>query len=151
MNAINRACDGVDGLTALHICFGYAHVHDGASRPEEYDFLAELSGSAIDIVLIEAAQPRLHPSVLRDLPNKRIMYGVIDLNDPQVEAVEMVAARIREALQHSSPEQLIIAPDCGMKYLPHEIAPAKMKAMVAGAAIVRAEVGGASQSQGIRV
>lgn len=140
LKAIDQACHGVKGLTALHICFGYAHVHNGAAKPDEYDFLAELTHSAIDIVSIEAAQPRLDPKVLRELSDKRVMYGVIDLDDPKVETAETVAGRIRGALEYASPEQLIIAPDCGMKYLARDVALAKLTAMAAGAAIVRREL-----------
>lgn len=139
--AINRALEGVSGLTALHICFGYAHVHRGAAKPKDYDFLAELEASAVDIISIEAAQPRLDPAVLADLPGKRVMYGVIDLNDPAVETADLVAARIREALKYAAPERLIIAPDCGMKYQSRETAFGKLKAMADGAAIVRRELG----------
>jgi 5-methyltetrahydropteroyltriglutamate--homocysteine methyltransferase len=142
VKAINRALDGVKGLTALHICFGYAHVHAGAAKPKDYDFLGELIDSTVDIISIEAAQPRLDPAVLKDLPNKRIMYGVIDLNDPAVETPEVVADRIRGALKFAEPERIIVAPDCGMKYQPRAVAFGKLKAMVDGAAIVRREIGG---------
>lgn len=141
LKAIDRALAGVTGLTALHICFGYAHVHHGAAKPADYDFLGELNASKIDIISIEAAQPRLDPAILAELPDKRIMYGVIDLNDPMAETPETVAARIRDALRFAGPERLIIAPDCGMKYLPRERAFAKLKAMVDGTAIVRRELG----------
>lgn len=140
VQAINRALEGVSGLTALHICFGYAHVHAGAAKPKDYDFLEELCDSTVDIVSIEAAQPRLDPAVLKDLPNKRIMYGVIDLNDPEVETPERVAERLRAALRHAEPERLIVAPDCGMKYQSRATAFGKLKAMADGAAIVRAEL-----------
>jgi 5-methyltetrahydropteroyltriglutamate--homocysteine methyltransferase len=142
IDAINRAVKGVGGLTALHICFGYAHVHRGAAKPKGYAFLEELEASDVDIISIEAAQPKLDPSILRELPSKHIMYGVIDLNDPTVETPETVAARIREALPFIDPERLIIAPDCGMKYHSREVAFGKLKAMVDGAAIVRREIAG---------
>jgi 5-methyltetrahydropteroyltriglutamate--homocysteine methyltransferase len=142
IDAINRAVAGLDGLTALHICFGYAHVHKGASKPGGYAFLEELEASDVDIISIEAAQPKLDPSILRELPSKHIMYGVLDLNDPKVETPETVAARIREALPYIDAERLIIAPDCGMKYLSRETAFGKLKAMADGAAIVRRELGG---------
>lgn len=141
IKAIDRALQGVTGLTALHICFGYAHVHHGAAKPSGYDYLAELDACKVDIISVEAAQPGLDPVVLRGLPSKRIMYGVIDLNDPAVETPELVARRIRQALEHVPAEQLIIAPDCGMKYHSREVAFAKLKAMADGAAIVRAELG----------
>jgi 5-methyltetrahydropteroyltriglutamate--homocysteine methyltransferase len=141
--AINRALEGVTGLTALHICFGYAHVHAGAAKPRDYDFLAELEDCAVDIVSIEAAQPRLDPAVVDLLPGKRIMYGVLDLNDPQVESPDTVADRIRGALRHAAPERIIVAPDCGMKYQSRATAFGKLKAMAEGAAIVRAELGAA--------
>jgi 5-methyltetrahydropteroyltriglutamate--homocysteine methyltransferase len=141
--AINRALEGADGITALHVCFGYAHVHRGAAKPRGYDFLAELDACEADIISIEAAQPRLDPAILAELPSKRIMYGVIDLNDPQVETPETVAGRIREALPYIDAERLMIAPDCGMKYHPRDVAFGKLKAMVEGAKIVRAELEGA--------
>jgi 5-methyltetrahydropteroyltriglutamate--homocysteine methyltransferase len=142
LEAINRAVKDVGGLTALHICFGYAHVHRGAAKPKGYAFLEELEASEVDIISVEAAQPKLDPSILQELPSKHIMYGVIDLNDPTVETPETVAARIREALPYVDPERLIIAPDCGMKYHSRQVAFGKLKAMVDGAAIVRRELAG---------
>ena len=142
VKAINRALEGVNGKTALHVCFGYAHVHKGAAKPNGYSFLAELDDCAADIISIEAAQPRLDPTILRDLPHKTVMFGVIDLNDLTVETPEMVAARIREGLKHTSPDRLMIAPDCGMKYLSREVAFGKLKAMVDGTKIVRKEIEG---------
>lgn len=141
IEALERALDGVAGVTALHVCFGYAHVHRGAAKPSGYDFLAELEACSADIISIEAAQPRLDPAILAQLPSKQIMYGVLDLNDQTVETPETVAARIRQALPHIDPERLIIAPDCGMKYLSRETAFGKLKVMVEGARIVRAELG----------
>jgi 5-methyltetrahydropteroyltriglutamate--homocysteine methyltransferase len=142
VRAINRALDGVGGTTALHICFGYAHVHKGAAKPEAYSFLPELSDSAVDIISVEAAQPHLDTKVLRALRHKRIMLGVIDLNDPKVESAQTVAARIRASLDHVPAEHLIVAPDCGMKYLSRETAFGKLRAMVEGARIVREELTG---------
>lgn len=142
IEAINRAVKGVGGLTALHICFGYAHVHKGASKPGGYAFLEELEASDVDIISIEAAQPKLDPSILRELSSKYIMYGVIDLNDPNVETAETVAARIRQALPFVDAERLLIAPDCGMKYQSRTVAFGKLKAMADGAAIVRRELTG---------
>jgi 5-methyltetrahydropteroyltriglutamate--homocysteine methyltransferase len=138
VKAINRALEGAQGTTALHSCFGYAHiVHN---RMQAYPFLAELNDSAVDQISIEAAQPRLDLSVLRGVPDKAIMLGVLDLGDPNVESPELVAGRIRAALEHVSPERLVIAPDCGMKYLLREIADEKLRAMVAGTRIVRKEL-----------
>ena len=138
--AIARALEGIEGETALHICFGYGHiVHD---KPAGYSFLAELNDSAARQISLETAQPRLELSVLRDLPDKTIVLGVVDLSDDApVEPPEQVAARIRVALEHVSPERLVIAPDCGMKYLPRDVAYGKLEAMVEGAAILRAELG----------
>ncbi|WP_068875601.1 MULTISPECIES: 5-methyltetrahydropteroyltriglutamate--homocysteine methyltransferase [unclassified Phenylobacterium] len=142
IEAINRAVKGVGGITALHICFGYAHVHQGASKPGGYAFLEELEASDVDIISIEAAQPNLDPQILRELPTKHIMYGVIDLNDPNVEGAETVAQRIRRALPYIDAERLIVAPDCGMKYQSRAVAFGKLKAMSDGAAIVRRELAG---------
>lgn len=141
VKAINRALHGVTGKTALHICFGYAHVHRGAAKPKAYSFLPELQDCAVDIVSVEAAQPRLDTAVLRSLADKTIMLGVIDLNDPEVETPETVAAQIRAGLEHVPAERLMIAPDCGMKYLPRQTAFAKLRAMVDGTKLVRAEIG----------
>jgi 5-methyltetrahydropteroyltriglutamate--homocysteine methyltransferase len=140
--AIDRALDGVTGCTALHICFGYALVHGNTAKPKAYDFLAELNRSRVDVISLEAAQPRLDPAILSELPDKIIMYGVIDLADPVVETPEIVAGRIRQALEHVSPDRLWIAPDCGMKYHARSVAFGKLDAMVRGAAIVRRELGG---------
>ena len=140
LEAVNAALDGITGETALHICFGYAAIiHE---RPAGYNFLPELAGSTVSGVSIESAQSNLDTSILTNLAGKTIILGVIDLSDPEVESAETVAARIRRALPHVDPTKVIIAPDCGMKYLPRETAFGKMQAMVAGAAIVRAEMGG---------
>ena len=139
LNGLKAALDGVKGTTAIHICFGYAaiiHV-----RPEGYSFLPELAGSPVQQVSIETAQSGLDCSVLAKLPGKTIILGVIDLSDMTVETPETVAARIRRALPYVPAERLVIAPDCGMKYLPRDIAFGKMKAMVEGARIVRRELG----------
>ena len=142
LKAIDRALDGVGGTTALHICFGYAHVHAGAAKPKAYDFLAELNASKIDVISIEAAQPKLDPAILAELPDKTIMYGVIDLSTDEIETADVVAGRIRDALRYIDPQRLWIAPDCGMKYQSREVAFGKLKAMADGTKIVRAEIGG---------
>jgi 5-methyltetrahydropteroyltriglutamate--homocysteine methyltransferase len=139
VEAINRALDGIGGETALHICFGYGHiVHE---KPPGYSFLAELNECAAQEISLEAAQPDLDLSILRELPDKTIILGVLNLADEApVETPEIVADRIRDALEHVSPERLIVAPDCGMKYLPRAVALAKLGAMVQGTAIVRREL-----------
>jgi 5-methyltetrahydropteroyltriglutamate--homocysteine methyltransferase len=138
--AINRALDGVPGPTALHLCFGYAHVVH--ARPSGYSFLPELAQSTVDQISIEAAQPNLDPGALRELAGKTIILGVISLGDPQVESAETVAARIRRMLGVLKPERVIPAPDCGMKYLDRATAFAKLQALAAGAALVRKELTG---------
>ena len=141
VKAINRALEGVEGKTALHLCFGYAAVMK-TEKPSGYSFLPELEAAAVDQVSIEAAQPGLDPAILAHLPSKQILYGVIDMSDPEIERPETVAARLREALAVVPWDRLVAAPDCGMKYLTREIAFGKLKAMVEGAAIVRREVAG---------
>jgi 5-methyltetrahydropteroyltriglutamate--homocysteine methyltransferase len=138
LKALNRALDGVTGTTAVHICFGYAAVIH--VRPSGYSFLPELAQVPVGQVSIETAQSNLELSVLDRLPDKTIILGVLDLSDMQVETPETVAARIRRALPHVPAERIVIAPDCGLKYLPREIAFRKMQAMVEGAKIVRSEV-----------
>jgi 5-methyltetrahydropteroyltriglutamate--homocysteine methyltransferase len=139
LKALNRALEGISGTTAVHICFGYAAViHE---RPSAYSFLPELAGSPVRQVSIETAQSNLDTSVLKTLPGKKIMVGCIDLNDTTVETPEKVAERLRKALEYVKPEDVIVAPDCGMKYLPRDVADAKMRAMVAGARILREEYG----------
>ena len=140
--AIDRALEDVTGTTALHICFGYALVHGNTVKPKAYDFLAELNRSRVDVISVEAAQPNLDPSILAELPDKIIMYGVLDLSDPEIETPERVADRIRQALKYVSSDRLWIAPDCGMKYHSREVAFGKLKAMAGGAAIVRRELKG---------
>jgi 5-methyltetrahydropteroyltriglutamate--homocysteine methyltransferase len=133
--AIDRALAGLDGTTALHTCFGYAHVvHD---RPDGYPFLAELAGCAADILAIEAAQPRLDPAVLAPLAGKTVIVGVLDLSDPEPETPEQVAERIEAALTVIPPERLQVGPDCGMKYLTRDQAFAKLRALVQGAELAR--------------
>jgi len=136
--ALGRALEGVTGTTALHICFGYAALVPG--RPAAYRFLEYLGDSPVQQISIETAQCSLDCSVLAKLPGKNIILGAIDLSTPEVETAATVANRIRRALPYISADRLIIAPDCGMKYLPRASAFGKMKAMVEGARIVRAEV-----------
>ena len=135
--ALNRALEGIAGTTAVHICFGYAAIIH--QRPSGYSFLPELAGCACKQVSIETAQSKLDCSVLAQLPDKQIMVGCIDLNDMTVETPEQVAARIRRALPYVDKERVILAPDCGMKYLPREVATGKLAAMVAAATILREE------------
>jgi 5-methyltetrahydropteroyltriglutamate--homocysteine methyltransferase len=138
LEALNAALDGITGATAVHICFGYAAIiHE---RPSGYSFLPELAGCHVHQISLETAQSNLDTSVLETLRGKTIILGVIDLSSPEVETAEVVAARIRRALPHVDADKVIVAPDCGMKYLPRETAFGKMKAMAAGAAIVRAEL-----------
>jgi len=138
VTAINRALEGIPGPTALHLCFGYAHVvHE---RPSGYSFLPQLADTIVDQISIEAAQPDLDPGVLRDLSAKTLIVGVVSLGDPAVETAEQVAARIRRILAVLSPERVIAAPDCGMKYLARDTAFAKLKALADGAALVRRDL-----------
>jgi 5-methyltetrahydropteroyltriglutamate--homocysteine methyltransferase len=137
LKALNRALEGINGTTAVHICFGYAAIiHE---RPSGYSFLPELAGSPVKQVSIETAQSNLDTAVLAKLPGKKIMVGCIDLADMTVETPQQVAERLRRALKYVKPQDVIVAPDCGMKYLPREIADAKMRAMVEGARLLRAE------------
>jgi 5-methyltetrahydropteroyltriglutamate--homocysteine methyltransferase len=136
--AINRALEGIGGTTVVHMCFGYAAMVD--SKPSGYSFLPELSGATAQQISIEAAQPRLDLGILKELPGKTIMLGVLDLGSPAVETAEQVAGRIRAALEVLPPERLVPAPDCGMKYLPRATAFGKLKAMADGAAMVRREI-----------
>jgi 5-methyltetrahydropteroyltriglutamate--homocysteine methyltransferase len=140
VKAIDRALRGIEGTTVVHMCFGYAAMVPTA-KPDHYGFLAELRDCACQQVSVETAQPRLDCSTLAALDNKKILLGVIDLSDESVESAETVAARIRRALPFVPAENLIVAPDCGMKYLPREVAFSKMRAMVEGAEIVRSELG----------
>ena len=137
LKALNRALEGINGTTAVHICFGYAAIIH--ARPSGYSFLPELAGSPVKQVSIETAQSKLDTAVLAKLPGKKIMVGCIDLADMMVETPQKVAERLRKALKYVKPEDVIVAPDCGMKYLPREIADAKMRAMVEGARLLRAE------------
>ena len=138
--ALNAELSGVDGTTAVHICFGYAAIIH--MRPEGYSFLPEFANSPVKQISIETAQSKLDCAVLEKLPGKTILLGVLDLSDMIVETPEVVAARIRRALPHHPAKDIIVAPDCGLKYLPRDVAFGKMQAMVAGAAIVRKELGG---------
>jgi 5-methyltetrahydropteroyltriglutamate--homocysteine methyltransferase len=137
--AINRAVEGIEGTTALHTCFGYAHVV--TDKPPGYSFFAELNACAVDQIAIESAQPRLDLSILREIRDKTVILGVLDLSDDSPpETADEVAARIEGALAFIEPERLQVAPDCGMKYLSRDVAFAKLTALVDGAARVRARL-----------
>jgi 5-methyltetrahydropteroyltriglutamate--homocysteine methyltransferase len=138
VKAINRALEGVQGTTAVHLCFGFAS--SVKQKPSAYSFLPELEQAAVQQVSIEAAQPQLDLSILQTLPSKSIILGVLNLNDMTPETPEVVAQRIRAALPYVSPERLLVAPDCGMKFLPRDLAYRKLRAMVLGAEIVREEL-----------
>jgi 5-methyltetrahydropteroyltriglutamate--homocysteine methyltransferase len=134
--ALNRALEGVTGTTAVHICFGYAAIiHE---RPSGYSFLPELAGCSCQQISIETAQSRLDCSVLEKLPGKKIMVGCLDLSDTTVETPELIVERVERALPYLSVENVMLAPDCGMKYLPRAVAEGKMRAMAEAAAILRA-------------
>lgn len=139
VEAIDRALDGATGTTAVHLCFGYAHYMNDKSGG--YSFLPELNACAADQISIEAAQPNLDLAILEELPDKTVIFGVIDLGNANVETPETVAGRIRSALDHVPPARLVLAPDCGMKYLTRDVAFGKLCAMVEGARIVRNERG----------
>jgi len=139
LNGLNTALAGISGTTAIHICFGYAaiiHV-----RPPGYSFLPELAASPVQQISIETAQSRLDCAVLQKLPGKTIILGTLDLSDMRIETPDTIAARIRRALPYVPAERIVVAPDCGLKYLPRDVAFRKMRAMVAGAKIVRRELG----------
>jgi len=137
LKALDRALDGITGTTAVHICFGYAAVIH--ARPSGYSFLPELRTCGCKQVSIETAQSNLDCKVLEELEGKHVMVGCLDLSDMNVETPEVVAARIRRALPFISPERVILAPDCGMKYLPREVADGKLRSMVKAAEILRKE------------
>lgn len=140
VRAINRALEGIEGTTVVHVCFGYAAVV--AQKPSGYSFLPQLADTVAQQISIEAAQPKLDLGVLRDLAGKTIMLGVLDLGDAAVESAETIADRIRAGLRFVDAARLVPAPDCGMKYLPRDVADGKLRALAEGAAIVRRELTG---------
>ena len=138
VEGIDRALHRIEGPTVVHVCFGYAYaVKD---KPSGYSFLPELDACAADQISIEAAEPRLGLDILEHLPSKTIMLGALDLGDESVESIDTVADRVRAGLEHVAPERLVIAPDCGMKYLPRDTAFGKLYAMVEAVRRVRAEL-----------
>ncbi|TAK80160.1 MAG: 5-methyltetrahydropteroyltriglutamate--homocysteine methyltransferase [Betaproteobacteria bacterium] len=137
LKALSRALENIPGVTAVHICFGYAAIIH--SRPSGYSFLPELAGCGCQQVSIETAQSNLDCAVLEKLPGKKIMVGVINLDDLAVETPQKVLERAKRALKYLKPDDMILAPDCGMKYLPREVAYGKMKALVEGAKLLRKE------------
>jgi 5-methyltetrahydropteroyltriglutamate--homocysteine methyltransferase len=139
LKALNRALEGVEGTTAVHLCFGYAAIiHD---RPAGYSFLSELAGCTCDQVSIETAQSGLDPAVLSTLGDKTVILGVLDLSDHAVETAAVVAQRVRRVLPVVDAERLVLAPDCGMKYLPRDSADGKLRSMTEAARLLRAELG----------
>ncbi|OLB94232.1 MAG: 5-methyltetrahydropteroyltriglutamate--homocysteine methyltransferase [Candidatus Rokubacteria bacterium 13_1_40CM_68_15] len=145
LKALNRALDGIDGTTAVHICFGYAAIIH--RRPSGYSFLPELAGCSCRQVSVETAQSKLDCAVLGKLEGKQIMVGCLDLDDMRVETPDTVVARIKRALTFVRAENVILAPDCGMKYLPREAAIGKLTSMVAAAKMLRAELGARQEQQ----
>jgi 5-methyltetrahydropteroyltriglutamate--homocysteine methyltransferase len=141
VKAINRALAGITVPTVMHLCFGYAAVVPGSTKPAGYSFLAELADTSAEQISIEAAQPKLDLGVLKDLSGKKIMLGVLDLGDPNIESVDTVVDRIRNGLKFVAADKLVPAPDCGMKYMPRHVAFGKLKAMADAAAKVRKEIG----------
>jgi len=135
---IDRALAGLTKPTCVHLCFGYAFSHAlaGSTKSGGYHFLGELDRSRASQVSIEAAQPKLDLAVLRELPSKTMVVGVLDLGDPAPETPDVVARRLEAALAHVPAERLVAAPDCGMKYLPRDLARAKLAALAAGARLV---------------
>jgi 5-methyltetrahydropteroyltriglutamate--homocysteine methyltransferase len=140
LQALNAALEGIAGTTAVHICFGYAHVIH--ARPSGYSFLTQLRNCNCRQISLETAQSNLDVAVLKDLAGKKIILGVVDLADMTIESPETIAARIRRALPYAPAENIIVAPDCGMKYLPREVAAGKLRAMVEGARIMRTRLDG---------
>ena len=138
--ALNRALEGITGATAVHICFGYAAIIH--ARPSGYSFLPELAQCSCKQISIETAQSHLDCSALQALDGKRVMVGCIDLSDPAVETVDTIVQRIERALPYVKAENVILAPDCGMKYLPRETAVGKLRAMVEAAKVLRRKHGG---------
>jgi 5-methyltetrahydropteroyltriglutamate--homocysteine methyltransferase len=137
LKALNRALENINGATAVHICFGYAAIIH--ARPEGYSFLPEFAACSCKQISIETAQSNLDTAVLAKLPDKKIMVGCIDLSDMAIETPQKVVERLKKALKHVKPENVIVAPDCGMKYLPAEVAFGKLEAMVEGARLLRKE------------
>ncbi|MEN9538469.1 MAG: hypothetical protein RLZZ126_704 [Pseudomonadota bacterium] len=135
LKALNSALEGIEGETAVHICFGYAAVIH--ARPSGYSFMPEMYGCTCKQVSLETAQSNLDCAVLAKIDNKRIMVGCINLDDMAIESPDVVVARIQKALVYAKPENIILAPDCGMKYLPRHVADGKMRAMVEAAHILR--------------
>jgi 5-methyltetrahydropteroyltriglutamate--homocysteine methyltransferase len=140
VKAINRALEGITVPTVVHLCFGYAAVVPGDTKPAGYAFLPELADTTASTISIESAQPKIDFSVLKELAPKNVMLGVLDLSDLTVETPDIVAARIRRGLEYVPVERLMPAPDCGMKYLPRDVAFGKLRAMSQGAEIVRREL-----------
>jgi 5-methyltetrahydropteroyltriglutamate--homocysteine methyltransferase len=140
IKAINHVLADVEGPTVVHVCFGYAYVVK--EKPSGYAFLPEFDDCVATTISIEAAEPNLDPEIIARLPSKKIMFGALNLGSPEIETAELVAERLRSALKHIPVDRLIAAPDCGMKYLSREVALGKLKALAAGAAIVRKEVEG---------
>jgi len=143
LRAINRALEGIEGDTVVHVCFGYAHVMPDKPKGLAYKFLPEFEGCIATQISIETAQPQLDLAVLRELPHKTILLGVLDLGSQAVETAEVVAARIEKAFQFVPPERIVPAPDCGMKYMKREVAFGKLKALAEGAALARGRLGAA--------
>jgi 5-methyltetrahydropteroyltriglutamate--homocysteine methyltransferase len=146
--ALERAVDGVACTTAVHVCYGYgieANIAWKRSLGDEwrqYELtFPHLARSRIDQVSLECANSRVPMSLLSLLDGKDVLAGCIDVASTHVETPEEVAGVIREALRHVAPERLQPCTNCGMAPLPREVARAKLRALAAGAALVREELG----------
>jgi 5-methyltetrahydropteroyltriglutamate--homocysteine methyltransferase len=141
VEAVNIVTDGVDADWALHVCYGNRY-----SRPlweGHYDFLfpAVLSAQVGQLVLEFARKGLGDLQLFREYQwDRSVGFGVIDVKSAEVETADLVASRIRRALEYVPAERLVINPDCGLRHLPAEVARAKLRAMVAGTAQVREEL-----------
>jgi len=136
--AVTRALAGAAGPVHLHLCFGYAAMV--SERPAGYSFLPELADTPATTVSVETAQSHLDPATLRPLRDKGIALGVLDLSTPEVETPEVIADRVRRALDDVDVDQLVLSSDCGLKYLPRASAEGKMRSLAQAAEMLRAEL-----------
>ena len=148
--ALERAADGLGCKTAVHICYGYgirANLDWKATLGDEWaqyrDTFPVLARSTIDQVSLECANSKVPIELIALLDGKDVLVGAIDVTTSEIESPEAVARTIRDALAHVRPEKLYPCTNCGMVPLGREVAEGKLRALAAGAALVRAELAGA--------
>ena len=139
--ALEKAIEGVECETGVHICYGYGIKANTDWKKRQYEeIFPKLQASNIDIVSLECQNSHVPMELIELIRGKKVMVGAIDVATHAIETPEEVADTLRKALQFVDADKLYPCTNCGMTPLPREVAQGKLKALSAGAAIVRQEI-----------